>query len=131
MSQSKHSGQVRGQMLLEAAAASDAPDITRWHPTVSSIHSPSPPPFRPRLSHHSVTGMLVGGWGGGAVNGALIQQKLLFFFAFVFSLKMYSVVSFSCFFKEKSNCSSLPSVCNLHVIPRLPEADHSVVSGNH
>lgn len=36
------------------------------------------------------------GWGG-AVNGALIQQQLLFL-GFVFSLKMYSVVSFSCFF---------------------------------
>lgn len=92
-------------------------------PVSQSAVTPSP-------SHTTLLlGCQEGRVGGSELSAALSSSSS--FFLFFFPLKMYSVVSFSCFLKEKSNCSSLPSVCNHLVIPRLPDADHSVAGGNH
>lgn len=99
------------------------------------------PPLSPCLPPYTLTSHFVSfqmeGEGGRlqprSCHGALIPQQLFFsflvFFFLPFSLKMYSVVFFSLFFffREKYYCSSLPSVCNLLIIPRLSDADHSVV----
>lgn len=113
-------------------------------PTIQPAVIPSPPPQPVSFSHSRITLCFFpdGGGEGGAqprsCHGALILRHLLFFFIFLgfffsrsFSLKMYSVVFFFlfCFFEEKYYCSSLPSVCNLLIIPRLSDADHSVVVG--
>lgn len=114
-------------------------------PTIQPAVIPSPPPQPVSFSHSRITLCFFpdgGGRGGVRSPGAvtvlsscgIFSFSLSFlggFFSRSFSLKMYSVVFFFlfCFFEEKYYCSSLPSVCNLLIIPRLSDADHSVVVG--
>lgn len=80
----------------------------------------------------------MGGVKGGqprSCHGALILQQLVFLFYFSFFLFFFyffedvlcSFFFLFFFFIEKYYCSSLPSVCNLLIIPCLSDADHSVV----
>lgn len=175
MSWTKHSRQVKGQMLLKtrtlqnpAAWHQTSPPLTHTHTAkVYHTHShtlapelkchcfihhqpssplsfrpPHPnPSLSPTLASHFVSFQMEGGRGVRSPGAVTVLSScgifsfslsfLGFFFSRSFSLKMYSVVFFFlfCFFEEKYYCSSLPSVCNLLIIPRLSDADHSVVVG--
>lgn len=113
-------------------------------PTIQPAVIPSPPPQPVSFSHSRITLCFFPDGGGRGVRSpgavtvlsscGIFSFSLSFlgvFFSRSFSLKMYSVVFFFlfCFFEEKYYCSSLPSVCNLLIIPRLSDADHSVVVG--
>lgn len=93
-------------------------------------HQPSSPlssfpPLSPSLTPHFVFFQME----GGGCHGALILQQLFFLLLFLFFEDVLCSFFFLCFFFfiEKYYCSSLPSVCNLLIIPRLSDADHSVV----
>lgn len=101
------------------------------------------PPLSPSLTPHFVFFQIEGEGGreegkrgereGGANRGAVTVlsscSSFSFFVFFFFEdvLCSFFFLLFFFFLIEKYYCSSLPSVCNLLIIPRLSDADHSVV----